>query len=95
MFAETSVRCQAIVGEMFRQRSLELTALAVEMGGDRLHFVLDEGFSVDVMPDDSTAGEHWSRFAPQENDPHFIFAGKESRRSKEQTKITVVKSRGC
>lgn len=38
--------------------------------------LLDEGFSVDVMSDGSTAGEHWRLFVPRENDPHFIFTDK-------------------
>jgi hypothetical protein len=41
----------------------------------RLRIVLDEGFAVDVMPDDSTAGGHWRLFVPRKEDPRFIFTG--------------------
>ena len=65
-----------MVGEMFRQRRLELTVQGVEVAeAGRLRIVLDEGYAVDAMPDDSTAGEHWRLFVPRKEDPHFIFTG--------------------
>ena len=65
-----------IVGEMFRERRLELTVLAVDVGNaGSLRIVLDEAFAVDVMPDDSTTGEHWRLFVPRTNEPHFVFTG--------------------
>jgi hypothetical protein len=66
-----------VLSEMFRRLRSELTVLAVEVAdAGRLHIVLDEGFAIDVMPDDSTAGEHWRLFVPQKDDPHLVLTGK-------------------
>jgi hypothetical protein len=65
-----------IIGDLFRQRKLELTVLSVEVAeAARLHIVLDERFALDVMPDDSSSDEHWRLFVPGDDQPHFVVAG--------------------
>jgi hypothetical protein len=37
--------------------------------------VLGDGFALDVMPDESTSGDHWRLFVPRSDQPHFIVTG--------------------
>ena len=65
-----------IIADLFRQRKLGLTVVSVEVAeAARLHIVLGEGFALDVMPDDSTSGEHWRMFVPGDEQPHFVVTG--------------------
>lgn len=65
-----------IIGNLFRRDRRELMVQSVEVGAaGRLHAVLDEGFALDVMPDDSLSHEHWRLFVPRSTEPHFVVTG--------------------
>ena len=37
---------------------------------------LDDGYALDVFPDDSSSAEYWRLFKPYVDAPHFVVSGK-------------------
>jgi hypothetical protein len=70
-------RQDKVLDDVFRQQKIAPVVQRIEVAeAARLHIALSFGFALDIMPDDSTAGEHWRLFVPRLDEPHFVVTGK-------------------
>lgn len=64
-----------LLAELF-EGAREFVVQQIDVGdAGSLHFVLSDGFSMDVLPYDSLKLEHWRLFEPGKDQPHFVFTG--------------------
>jgi len=70
-------RFDRIVKKLFENESRQFTVLSVA-AGDAGSFTisLQDGYTVQVFPQDSESGEHWRIFGPCTTRPHFVVTGK-------------------
>ncbi len=74
---EKGNRFDRIVNELFQNESRQFMPLSVA-AGDAGSFSIDlqDGYRVEVFPQDSETGEHWRLFSPSANARHFVLTGK-------------------
>jgi hypothetical protein len=63
---------------LFDGEKRQFVVRRIEVGNAGSLFVtMDEGISLDVLPDSSLTGEHWRLFRPRSDERHFVFSGKD------------------
>jgi hypothetical protein len=70
-------RFDRIAKELLQSESRRLVVQQVNAGdAGSLTIVLEEGYKLEVFPQDSENGEHWRFFKPGLAEPHLVFSGK-------------------
>lgn len=65
------------IGELFQNETREFIVRQVEIGdAGAFTITFDDGYALDVFPDDSLSDEHWRMFKPSTEEPHFVVTGK-------------------
>ena len=65
------------IAELFRNKTRQFLVRQVVAGmAGSFMIVFDDGYALDVFPDDSLSGEHWRIFKPYAGEPHFVVTGK-------------------
>jgi hypothetical protein len=69
-------RFDRIAKELLQNESRQLVVLNVSAGdAGSLTIVLEDGYKLEVFPQDSESGEHWRFFKPGLTEPHLVFSG--------------------
>jgi hypothetical protein len=64
------------IAELFQNGTREFRVRDVEVGEAGAFTIrFDDGYALDVFPDDSLSGEHWRIFRPSADEPHFVVNG--------------------
>lgn len=64
------------ITELFQNETREFSVQKVEAGeAGAFTIILDQGYALDVFPDDSQSGEHWRLFKPYRGERHFVVSG--------------------
>lgn len=64
------------IAELFQNETRVFSVQKVEAGEvGAFTITLDQGYALDVFPDDSQSGEHWRFFKPYRGEPHFVVTG--------------------
>ena len=70
-------RQDKLLSLLFEDGKRQFRVRTVNVGsGGRLLITMDEGLSLDVVPNSSLSGEYWRLFKPRSDDPHFVFTGR-------------------
>ncbi len=70
-------RFDRIVKELFQNESRQFMPLSVAAGGAGSFSIdLQDGYRVEVFPQDFEGGEQWRLFSPSTDAPHFVFTCK-------------------
>ena len=70
-------RFDRIVREFLQNESRQLAVQSVSAGdAGSLTIVLQDGYKLEVFPQDSESGEHWRFFRPGLAEPHLVFTGR-------------------
>jgi hypothetical protein len=63
---------------LFEDGKRQFPVRRVDVGNAGSLFIsMDDGLSLEVLPNSSLTGEHWRLFKPRSEEPHFVFSGKE------------------
>lgn len=69
-------RRDMLLSLLFEDGKRQFIVRRVDVGNAGSLFIgMDEGISLEVMPNSSLAGEHWRVFRPRSPEPHFVFSG--------------------
>lgn len=61
---------------LFEDGKRQFTVRRIDVGNaGSLLIAMDEGISLDVLPNSSLTGEHWRLFRPRSDERHFVFSG--------------------
>ena len=64
------------IAELFQNETREFSVQKVEAGeAGTFTIVFDQGYALDVFPDDSLSGEYWRFFKPYRGEQHFVVTG--------------------
>jgi hypothetical protein len=64
------------IAELFQNETREFFVQKVEAGeAGSFTIIFDQGYALDVFPDDSLSGEYWRFFRPYRGEPHFVITG--------------------
>jgi hypothetical protein len=70
-------RFDRIVKEFLQGESRQLAVRNVSAGNaGSLTIVLQDGYKLEIFPQDSESGEHWRFFKPGVTEPHLVFSGR-------------------
>jgi hypothetical protein len=70
-------RFDRIAEELLQNESRQFVVLNVSASdAGSLTIVLEDGYKLEVFPQDSESGEHWRFFKPGLAEPHLVFSGK-------------------
>ena len=65
------------IAELFQNETRQFLVRKVEVGeAGGFTIIFDDGYALDVFPDDSFSDEHWRIFKPSAEEPHFVVTGK-------------------
>jgi hypothetical protein len=69
-------RHDRLLKEFFQDGTRSYMVERIEVGdAGAFRVILENGFSLEVFPDDSLDGEHWRLFKPDMGEPHFVVSG--------------------
>jgi hypothetical protein len=69
-------RRDKLLASFLENVTLQLIVQAIEVSAaGALHIALENGFFLDLFPDDSLSGEHWRFFEPDKDGSHFVVTG--------------------
>lgn len=64
------------IAELFQNETRQFMVRDVEVGeAGAFTISFDDGYALDVFPDDSLSAEHWRLFKPSAEEPHFVVTG--------------------
>lgn len=64
------------IAALFQNETREFLVVKVEAGAaGSFTLLLDDGYALDVFPDDSLGSEHWRLFKPYAAQKHFVVTG--------------------
>ncbi|HKV92836.1 MAG TPA: hypothetical protein VJW20_09840 [Candidatus Angelobacter sp.] len=64
------------IAELFQNETREFPVQKVEAGeAGAFTIIFDQGYALDVFPDDSLSGEYWRFFRPYRGERHFVITG--------------------
>jgi hypothetical protein len=67
-------RFDRLVLELFQNKSRQFTVQAGDAGSVAIE--LEDGYKLEIFPNDSENDEHWRFFKPHTEEPHFVLSGK-------------------
>jgi hypothetical protein len=74
---EKGNRFDRVVEQFLQNESRRLTVQGVRAcGAGSVTIELEDGYRLEVFPQDSENGEHWRFFQPFAREPHLVFSGK-------------------
>lgn len=69
-------RCDEMLAELFAGGAKQFVVQQVEVGqAGALALLLEDGLTLQILPNDSLEGEHWRLFRPGSDAPHCVFTG--------------------
>jgi hypothetical protein len=69
-------RFDRMVKQLFQNESRQFQVQSVHAGeAGSFTLALEDGYKLDVFPQDSESGEHWRLFKPYSEEPHLVFSG--------------------
>jgi hypothetical protein len=69
-------RFDRIIKEFVQNETRQLAVKTVSAGeAGSLTIILEDGYKLEVFPQDSETGEHWRFFKPCGAEPHLVFSG--------------------
>jgi hypothetical protein len=64
------------IAELFQNETRQFVVRQVQVGeAGSFTVILDDGYALDVFPDDSLGDEHWRIFQPSSEVSHFVVSG--------------------
>ncbi|HET9283230.1 MAG TPA: hypothetical protein VFR24_14845 [Candidatus Angelobacter sp.] len=64
------------IAELFQNETREFSVQKVDADeAGAFTIIFDQGYALDVFPDDSQSSEHWRLFRPYRGEPHFVITG--------------------
>jgi hypothetical protein len=74
---QKSNRFDRIAAELLQNESRQLMVRRVDAGdAGGVTVLLDDGYKLEIFPQDSGIGEYWRFFKPATEEPHLVFSGK-------------------
>ena len=71
-------RRDKLLSLLFEDGKRKFAVRRVDVGNaGSLFIAMEEGMSLEVLPNSSLTGEHWRVFKPRSDERHFVFSGKE------------------
>ena len=65
------------IADLFENETRQFVVTKVEVReAASFTLFLEDGYAIDVFPDDSLSHEHWRIFRPYRDEPHFVVSGR-------------------